>query len=225
MTYFKIISLVLLVFTGNVAQAQQNSVETEATYFITVRSGWNAADHVSLPSGAHFSNFITISHNRDYHLAPMGEIATQGLENLAELGQTNALVKELLAKPINIHNHEINSGFSHFERPYSFNIRIKVKTSEEAFLSLASMVAPSPDWFVALRSLKIYDPSTGFVNSFAELPLYALDAGTEGVDKAGNFTIHNNKSDKKGFIRELRHKNGFKSPFLLIKIQKLSETN
>ena len=56
-------------------------------YEVTFDSLWTAETHpIDYPSGAHYSAHIGATHNADYTLWGPGEISTEGMKNLAELG-------------------------------------------------------------------------------------------------------------------------------------------
>ena len=50
-------------------------------------------------------------------------------------------------------------------------------SADHPFVSLVSMIAPSPDWFVGVADLSLHD-GEGWVDSVT-VDLYAWDAGTD----------------------------------------------
>ena len=117
---------------------------------------------------------------------------------MAETGSTSTLVSELQAL---IYNNEglstytgsgLNSGVG------TISIDITVNLDFPA-VSLASMLAPSPDWFVACININLLDEDGGFVIEKTVVG-HVYDAGTEEGD---TFSFNNEESCPQEPIREI----------------------
>ncbi len=64
-----------------------------------------------------------------------------------------------------------------------------------SLLSFASMVAPSPDWFIGENSIELYDDTDGWIDTIvsdATVRVQAYDAGSESGD---TFEFGDERSD------------------------------
>lgn len=145
-----------------------------ADYEVTFEGLWNAADHpTGYPPDAHFSSLIGASHNgNDSYWAP-GEAASMEIERVAESGNRSPLEAVIDASP-NVTDKIVASGFFSPGTTAALNFSVD---ANHPFVSLVSMVAPSPDWFVGVHGLDLRD-GNGFVASLV-VDLFAYDAGTE----------------------------------------------
>jgi hypothetical protein len=154
-----------------------------AIYDISFTSEWNAGDHTSVPVDAHWSKLVGSTHDSNVTFFEIGELATTGIKNVAEFGNNMVFEGEV--------NDAVNSGFanqwlqeSFSSEPDAFATLTEVSVSEDfPLLSLVSMIAPSPDWFIAINSLNLRNVSNdGWKNTFT-MEVFAYDAGTDsGVD-------------------------------------------
>lgn len=163
---------------GEEVKAACNLLGTTATFRLEFRGNWSSANHMGAPppTGAHFTTLIGATHSTVVHLWEAGQLATPGMESVAEVGGTGTITKE-----INDHRTAGNVGrlvsasiASGGEASTSFTFQT---TKAHPLLSLASMVAPSPDWFVGLDSFSLLE--SGDWISMKEVMLFAYDAGTE----------------------------------------------
>lgn len=151
--------------------------ETGATYRVTFEGTWAAKTHpMEYPRGAHYSGVIGTTHGADYALFKAGAKATMGLKNLSEKGQHSPFDAEIRAA--------IGAGKAGvlIETGPIFNPPGKVtatfKTDAQfPMVSLAAMIAPSPDWFAGAASVNLIEN-----NQWVEtktVTVYAWDAGTD----------------------------------------------
>ncbi len=156
----------------------------DLVYNIDFQSTWNATEHSSIPAGAHWSDLVIISHSIPNQFLEVGENASQGIKDLAELGNNAAIDWEVFTA--------INQGTAHSINIVPFNTPNNATASatiqqiaictEFRYLTILSMVAPSPDWFIAANSVEIIDTNGQWID-FLELDVYAYDAGTDnGTD-------------------------------------------
>ena len=198
----------------------EKKLEPSQNYLVILVSNWNKEDHVELPRGAHFSKPAIVLHKSNYTLIPFEGQATPGLEKLAELGQTGEIEEEFETEMEkgSIMSYSIFPGL-YLSDGTSMQFTISVNASAPYF-SMASMIAPSPDWIIGIDSLLLYDESKGFSSGVERQALYAISAGTEGEDRPGNFTISDNAPDSVKYIKSLKEVNGFEEPFAYITIKK-----
>ena len=187
-TYLSI-SIVSLLFTScflsdveseaqKIIEDIENAIEQSAMYEVRFVFDWNSTDFPNdYPSSAHFSQLVGWVHEKDHSYFKEGELASSGIEQMAETGSTTTLVNELESlidqnKGLATYTGSgLNGGVG------TISIDIDVNRDFPA-VSLASMLAPSPDWFVACASVNLLDEDNKFVLE-KTLVGHLYDAGTE----------------------------------------------
>lgn len=151
-----------------------------ATYGVTFRATWDAASHGSsppFPSGAHFSRVVGATHVEEISFWSSGGIATGGIESMAETGAVTAFCNEVQA--------EVDGGRAggcirgqeaSFRSPGTVTLAFDVDEGSP-FLTLVSMIAPSPDWFVGVDGIALRQG--GCWTPRIETDLVGYDAGTD----------------------------------------------
>ncbi len=155
--------------------------QSTATYDINFTSTWNASDHSTLPSNAHWSNLVGAkNHNSDITFLEMGGTATLGIENVAETG-SNTVFNSEVQTAINAGDAEqwLQEPFSPFAAISSATLSDVVVSEDYSLLTLVSMIAPSPDWMIAVNSLNLWDSSLSQWKETFTVDLFPYDAGTE----------------------------------------------
>lgn len=170
-----LILLCLTAFNGSLSA-------DEAEYQITFEGFWTLEP---LPGGAHFSPLIGATHSQSDEIFAVGSMVSPGVENVAELGSTDVLVNEINAK--------IQSGTveSLILRPGNVGPEQTVLvdfsvSSDYPLVSLLTMIAPSPDWFVGVNSMNLRENNQWIDEVTIQLNSY--DAGTEEGD---TFSLNN----------------------------------
>lgn len=144
-----------------------------ASYRVTILSEWTSASHpATRPSNSHFSPSVVVSHGAPGNLFVVGSPASPGIEQMAETGSTGTLRAELAANDL---VREVRVGTSIFGVGQN-TFEITAFRFDE-YLSLVTMLAPSPDWFVGVRDVDLLGPD-GWVDRL-ELDLVNYDAGTD----------------------------------------------
>ena len=165
--------------------------QSTASYNITFSSTWEneIVDPVkgnstaAIPGNAHWSNLVGATHNSNYTMVEMGTLASTGIKNVAETGNNNALMAEVLNlvnMPDEGMRHAdqwLQQGFSPFAAISSATLSNVVVSSDYPLLSLVSMIAPSPDWMIAINSVNLREGGT-WVNEIV-IDLFPYDAGTD----------------------------------------------
>ena len=175
-----------------------------ATYTITFTGAWTAeATPGGVPDGAHFSPLIGGVHNADVAFLEAGGQATPGIESMAERGRTATLTEEIQAAGANalsVLRKDSGPGAT-----ASDTFEAVTVTADHPRITLLSMIAPSPDWFVGVFGLSLLDAEGNWADALT-VNLYPWDAGTEGGD---DFSFDNAATVPPGTIVSLRGKGRF----------------
>ena len=163
---------------------------TVATYEVTFDATWSAQTHPSaFPPNAHFSPLIGGTHHAGYSLWAPGALASPGVETMAETGATGGIAVEV--------NAAISAGTAGElivgpDVPISPGVAVTTfsVTDVHSLVSLTTMIAPSPDWFVGVHDVDLF--AGGAWIDELELPLFAYDSGT---DSGTNFLSSNSDTN------------------------------
>lgn len=177
--------------------AQAQAAGSPVTYQVTFQGTWTtAATPGGLPGGAHFSPLIGTAHSDRVTFWEVGGMASPGVEDVAELGQTSAFRSE-----INASDHVgaiIQTGLGGGGTP---EVSVEFETTKaHPLVTLLSMIAPSPDWFVGVSGLSLVD-ARGRWLSRLEVDLFPYDAGTEN---GNGFSLSNPATVPQGTIASIR---------------------
>ena len=158
--------------------------EEMATYRVTFTSTWSTATHPgsSFPSNAHFSPLIGATHNVSATFWLSGTIASPGMEQMAELGATSILRSEIDAAGVYV--REIIAGPGMATSPAQVKTPLFMVSRTHPLVTLVTMIAPSPDWFVGVHDLSLLDEQGDWQEEII-VTLYPYDAGSDdGADYA-----------------------------------------
>jgi hypothetical protein len=170
-------TLVLLAALPNPALASTPT----ADYQVTFDASWSAATHpTGFPPSPHFSPLIGATHDATVLLWEAGQTASSGIERMAERGQTGTLSSEIVALGANADVLIPGGGIN--PSPGSVSVAFTASGSHP-FVSLVSMLAPSPDWFVGVSAFHL--KSNGDWIESATVDLFTYDAGS---DSGANYT-------------------------------------
>lgn len=178
--------------------------QSTANYNISVTTIWNSTDHTSVPGGAHWSPLAGATHKNPNDILEFGVMApnTNGIKNIAETGNTSNFISEV-NDAISAGNADqyLQQGFSPFAGNNSTASISNVTVSEDfPLITLVSMVAPSPDWFIAVNNLDLRSGNNAVNNGWKEtftMDVFAYDAGT---DDGSNYTSGNATSNPRQAI-------------------------
>ncbi len=173
---FRCMAIALISFatsTSAYAGTVQYRLDFEAT--------WTPSQLVSgaLPPGAHFTPLIGASHRPGEPLWQAGTNATLGIENGAELGFTLQLeraIQALIATGPALEQVLIRQNLFAGNFPQTATTTFSAD-DEHSSVTLISMIAPSPDWFVGVSNLALQQNGTWIPELTVDLHPY--DAGTE----------------------------------------------
>ena len=170
-----------------ISKPEEPAQNETAEYTVTFTFNWNNTDFpVDYPSNPHFSSLVGWVHQKDNTFFDAGKIATDGIKSMAEVGGTATLIEELQAlidqkKGLKTYvGSGLGSGVG--------NIVLDVTISNEfPAISLATMLAPSPDWYIAAVNVILTDDDDNFVET-KTIHGGVYDAGT---DSGTTFTAAN----------------------------------
>jgi len=138
---------------------------------------------VDFPGNPHFSPLIGGTHDATVAFWEEGELASLGIQRMAEWGSQSPLDEEVQAA--------IDSGAAEFilrddAVPDSPGVAELDFTISESFslVTLVTMIAPSPDWFVGVSGLELR-PGGEWVESLT-VTLWPWDAGTDSGASYGS---------------------------------------
>ncbi len=156
----------------------QNNSKTTATYRLTVKNNWTEELYpAAYPIGAHFSWLAAAKHNANQSFWELGGMASAGFQELAETGYSEAFLKEIQAPAIPFGwQHWFCSSKSLSSKCGVLTVEFII-TSDQPLITLASMLGPSPDWFVGVSGLNL-QPNNNWIENLT-VPLALYDAGTE----------------------------------------------
>ncbi|XP_052829392.1 spondin-1 [Octopus bimaculoides] len=183
------------------------------TYKLIFKGLWSRRTHPKdFPTQTHllhWSSVVGASHSTEYNIWQYGDFASRAVKYVCEYGSSNILETEM--------------------RKHSEKIRTVVKTpqmwgnvlgSHQAlfsvnkdyqFLSLITMIGPSPDWCVGVSSLNLCQKNCSWADNL-EINLYPWDAGT---DDGPSYMGPKSASDPQQRIHRItnRYPNTPSSPF------------
>ena len=167
-------TLVIALLLLPIASSAQFST---ATYTVTFESTWSAATHPDdFPPDPHFSGLVGAAHRGTATLWEPGGLASPGIEDMAETG-SKALLESEVGDLITAGDaFAVLSGDGIGTSPGSVSLTFDLNT-DYPLVSLVSMLAPSPDWFVGVNSLELYDGANW--SQLETITLFTHDAGTD----------------------------------------------
>ena len=167
----------LLGCTKNENIVTQPDPVLSARYKLTFNATWSAQTHpTEFPSSAHFSGLIGMTHNANAMLFTKGEIASDGIKNMAETGGKSPLDTEI-QNFISVGTGNILiSGGGINSSPGEVNLEFNI-ISSHSMVSVVSMLAPSPDWFIAVSKINLIENNEWVANKTVTVDIY--DSGTD----------------------------------------------
>jgi hypothetical protein len=149
----------------------------DATYTVTFDVTWSAATHPQdFPAGAHFSGLVGGTHGPAVQFWTPGSPASLGIQRMAEWGQQTTLAGEVQAAVTAGTAGSVILGPAIAALPGSAMATF-IATPEHPLVTLTTMIAPSPDWFVGVMGLDLR-PGGDWAEEMTAV-LYPWDAGTD----------------------------------------------
>ena len=208
MKYLNIIIIVILlgivgilIFQPKFIDTENSNIEVEksdVSYEVTFHSTWTNQTHPNqYPSNSHFSPIVVVSHNGNEKIFENGIVSSGGIEYMAETGATRKLSNEInqIINSRNALNFAIGNVI--FLNQVNKTDPVIIKVSENySKITAVSMIAPSPDWFVAIKDIELYENGEWKPNSLVNVIAY--DAGT---DSGVTFNSQNKATNPKKVIK------------------------
>ena len=170
-----------------------------AVYTVTFTGDWTTSvTPDGVPGGAHFSRLIGGVHSDAVTFLESGGTASAGVESMAEVGGWTGLQGEV--QNAGLGALSVLAGDTDFISPTTSKTLTATLTTEHPRLTLLTMVAPSPDWFVGVSGLPLLDDQGRWLRSH-EVDLFPWDAGTED---GSEFSLDNLATTPQGTIESIR---------------------
>lgn len=197
----------LLVVFGSLVVSSSAAHAQDARYRVTFDAVWSDQTHpADFPSAnAHFSAVIGGTHNRDASFWALDQLASPGIEAMAETGSTGTLRREV--------ETAINAGTA---KSFIQGISLPTSPASNSFVfdvsethplvTLVSMIAPSPDWFVGVSDLNLR-PNGDWVGVYGA-DLLPYDAGTDSGSSYGSPNDDTNPADPVSQLAEFPFEEG-----------------
>ena len=135
--------------------------QSTATYTVVFDSNWSQSAHPdptgSLPGNAHWSKLVGATHNDGVTFLEMGSPATPGVKNVAEYGSNTVFFAEINAAITANTANNLIEGPALGTALGDMTISNLETTEEFPLLTLVTMIAPSPDWIVAISNVSLLD--------------------------------------------------------------------
>lgn len=146
-------------------------------YVVVFDALWSARTHpTDFPSNPHFSPMVGATHNDTIRFWSLGARASDGIKRMAEQGLTNPLdVDVRTAIGAGAAQHLLLGGGIGVS-PGQVSLEFDA-TVDHPLVTLVSMIAPSPDWFVGVSALPLLRNGQWIDEVRVELLPY--DAGTD----------------------------------------------
>jgi hypothetical protein len=152
-------------------------LEATADYILTFESTWSSETHpTNFPSNPHFSGLIGAIHDKNIVFWEEGKPASIGIKEMAEKGLKDSLQHEVSQAIQMNYASIVLSGGGIASSPGSVSLSFQM-SSDFPLVTIVSMLAPSPDWFVGVSALDLTENGKWIENKTVDL--YVYDAGTD----------------------------------------------
>ncbi|WP_299689118.1 spondin domain-containing protein [uncultured Tateyamaria sp.] len=170
-----------------------------ARYRVEIALNWDGSVQDGHPADKHWSRLIAFAHSSRYTLFADGDTASSGLALVATNGRVGVLEAELaearrrgrVGAQLVVPGLDAGVG--------TFSVEVEV-TDRFRFVSFATMLAPSPDWFSGASAVPLMDDA-GWLASVT-VPLWVWDAG---ADSGPAFMGPNADTQPRQSVRLLSH--------------------
>jgi len=171
---FQLLSISFIFLFLNISFAQ------DAVYKIEFISNWNSTTHpTDYPtSTAHWSALIGTTHKDATPFFQLGMLASDGVEQVAENGSNTTITQEINAIIATGNAYEVINGSGLSTGPGTITINDVNVDIDFPYISLITMIAPSPDWIAQINNEKLTE-NNGDWKASISVDVYATDAGTD----------------------------------------------
>jgi len=180
------------------AQNNASAVEETAEYRLTFDAVWSSSTHpTDFPPSPHFSGLVGGTHNSSVAFWEVGALASTGIEKMAELGSKTSLISEVNAAITGGDAGEVISGSGIGLSPGSAQVTFTA-TQDFPLATVVTMIAPSPDWFVGVSGLELFNG-----NVWKDEVVVSLQPFDSGTDSGVGYTSPNNDTQPPETIFEI----------------------
>ena len=187
-----------------------------ATYDVEFESVWESVANnpttgqstIDLPGNAHWSDLVITTHKTAGTFLMMGAAASPGIESVAETGATITFQAEVNNSADA--NQFINAGGLGTAKGTITSNGLQV-SEDFPLVSLASMIAPSPDWFIGINGLTLRSGNNSVNNGWKDtftVDIFPYDAGTED---GNGYSLNNSATNPLGVILSRSNSTTFNS--------------
>ena len=175
------------------------TAEEVARYQVEVTLHWDGAEADGHPEDKHWSRLIAFAHASRFALFNDGDTASSGLALVATNGRVSVLEAELAEgqRRDRVGAQVLLPGIDAGVGRFLFEIEV---TDKQRFVSFATMLAPSPDWFTGVSGVALQDEA-GWRDAVSR-PLWVWDAG---ADSGPDFEGPNIDTQPRQSVRLLTH--------------------
>lgn len=157
--------------------ADPSAAPASTHYHVTFQASWSSTTHPDdFPSSAHFSTLVGGTHSAEVAFWSEGSVATDGIKDMAERGLTATLANEITRAIAAGTASRTFTGGNIGTSPGSTTADFDI-TQTFPRVTLVSMIAPSPDWFVGVSGLPLFENGQWVAQT--RIDLVAWDAGTD----------------------------------------------
>lgn len=148
-----------------------------ARYRLTFEASWSALSHpTDIPRNPHFSRLIGGTHKSTVKFWESGRLASEGIRLMAEQGRTTPLDTEVEAAIAAGQAQRVLVGDGIDRSPDRAVLDFEI-SRDFSLVTLVSMLAPSPDWFVGVSGLDLVENGDWVAEKVVVLQPW--DAGTD----------------------------------------------
>ena len=134
-------------------------------------------------ASAHYSPLVGATHSEAGQLWSQGTVASPGIEEMAETGRTTLLRVEAETLRMAGGVGEVLLGGALTASPGAIEMDVAVSETHSR-VTLVTMLAPSPDWFVGVDGVDLLDDEGWALDR--TMPLHVWDAGTDSGTSYGS---------------------------------------
>jgi len=161
----------------NPAPPGPTPIAPRAKYIFTFDSTWSRTTHpADFPDDAHYSGLIGGTHTNAVSFWEEGRLASDGIQAMAERGRKSPLDQEVMQAIAAGTAEFVLSGDALSDSPGAVTLEFEI-TSSFPLVTIVTMVAPSPDWFVGVSGLSLIE--NGQWVEERKVEVFAYDAGTD----------------------------------------------
>ncbi|MEM9293875.1 MAG: spondin domain-containing protein [Acidobacteriota bacterium] len=170
-------ALGLLILCSAPAFLEAQGATSSAQYTVRFDALWSRSTHpADFPPGPHFSPLVGATHQEGIRFWEVGTRATHGISRMAEEGRTRPLSAEIQSAIGAGTAEQVLLGEGIFPSPDTIELSFEISADFPA-VTLVTMVAPSPDWFLGVSALPLMEGGDWVQEKVVSL--FAYDAGTD----------------------------------------------